>query len=403
MSWPLVPLSEVLSDAPVFVDGDWVESKDQDPDGDVRLVQLADVGDGCFIDKSSRFLTSDKARKLRCTYLEAGDVLVARMPDPLGRACIFPGLTHKCVTVVDVCIIRPNSNRVDSRYLMHCINGPSVRNSIHRQATGTTRQRISRGNLKKITIPLPPLDEQRRIAAILDRAEELRSNRRAAIALLDQLPQAIYLEMFGDPATNPKGWETKPLKAVTTKIGSGSTPTGGESAYKTSGIALIRSMNIHDGQFVSRGLAYIDETQAAKLSNVVVASNDVLLNITGASVARVALVPKGVLPARVNQHVSILRCAEELSPRFLESLLINPSTKKSLLRVAGAGATREAITKEQLESFQIPLPPIETQQLFENRVEAIYRTKAAHQSALAELEALFASLQACSFSGSTPS
>ena len=227
--------------------------------------------------------------------------------------------------------------------------------------------------------------------------------RRATIAFLDQLPQAIFIEMFGNPAANSKGWESKPLKAVTTKIGSGSTPTGGESAYKSEGIALIRSMNIHDGQFIPKGLAYIDEVKAAKPRNVVVAPTDVLLNITGANVAWVALVPKGVLPVRVNQHVCILRFAGGLSPRFLESLLINPSTKKSLLRVAGAGATREAITKEQLESFRIPLPPIETQQLFADRVEAIYRTKAAHQSALAELVALFASLQTCSFSGNTPS
>lgn len=83
-----VALADLLSDG-LFVDGDWVESKDQDPDGDVRLIQLADVGDGVFRDRSSRFLTSEKAKELRCTFLEPGDVLVARMPEPLGRACIF--------------------------------------------------------------------------------------------------------------------------------------------------------------------------------------------------------------------------------------------------------------------------------------------------------------------------
>lgn len=100
-------LAQALRSADVFTDGDWVESKDQDPTGDVRLIQLADIGDGEYLGKSARFLTSSKARELRCTFLKPGDVLIARMPDPLGRACIFPGHLKSAVTVVDVCIVRP--------------------------------------------------------------------------------------------------------------------------------------------------------------------------------------------------------------------------------------------------------------------------------------------------------
>src|SRR5258706_213073 len=100
-------LAALLRDG-LFIDGDWVESKDQDPNGEVRLIQLADVGDGVFRTRSARFLTMEKARELRCTFLEPGDILVARMPEPLGRACIFPGIGRPAVTVVDVCIVRPN-------------------------------------------------------------------------------------------------------------------------------------------------------------------------------------------------------------------------------------------------------------------------------------------------------
>ncbi|MFZ2289251.1 MAG: hypothetical protein WAV92_06235, partial [Halopseudomonas yangmingensis] len=90
MSWPVIKFSEAISRSGLFSDGDWVESKDQDPEGDVRLIQLADIGVGEFIDKSNRFMTSKRADELRCSYLKAGDILVARMPDPIGRACIFP-------------------------------------------------------------------------------------------------------------------------------------------------------------------------------------------------------------------------------------------------------------------------------------------------------------------------
>lgn len=121
MSYPPVPLAEAFKTAPVFVDGNWIESKDQDPDGEVRLVQLADIGIGRFLDKSRRYLTADTAQRLGCTFLESGDVLIARMPDPIGRACIFPGVRQPAVTAVDVCIVRTDPLVLDSKYLVNFI------------------------------------------------------------------------------------------------------------------------------------------------------------------------------------------------------------------------------------------------------------------------------------------
>ncbi len=354
---------------------------------------ISDLNGSKFLYDTPRKITEVGLRSCSAEILPPNSVLFSSRA-PIGLVAInqVPTATNQGFKS-----FVPEPAKLDAGYLYHWLR--TNRSQLERMGVGATFAEVSKAIVSRIEIPLPPLDEQRRIAAILDRAEELRAKRRAAIALLDQLPQAIFLETFGDPSTNPRGWPTKPLKDITTKIGSGSTPTGGESAYKSSGIALIRSMNIHDGLFLPKGLAYIDETQAAKLSNVTVAPDDVLLNITGASVARVAMIPSQVLPARVNQHVSILRCGQGLSPRFLESLLINPSTKKKLLRVAGAGATREAITKEQLEAFLIPVPPLDLQAQFAERIEAKQRAKAAHQSALAKLDDLLCSLQAQIFGG----
>ena len=167
--WALTPLDSVIPHDGVFADGDWVESKDQDPNGDVRLIQLADVGEGEFHNRSARFLTSEKATELRCTYLRQGDVLIARMPDPLGRACVFPlDGDQRFVTVVDVCIVRTDKEQVDRTYLCHALNFLGVRKQIDDLQTGTTRKRISRRNLATVRIPLPPLNEQRRIAAKID-------------------------------------------------------------------------------------------------------------------------------------------------------------------------------------------------------------------------------------------
>src|SRR5260370_2116127 len=116
--WISARIGELISHDGVFIDGDWVESKDQDPNGDVRLIQLADVGDGTYRNRSHRFLTSKKALDLGCTFLKRGDILIARMPDPLGRACIFPGDEKRCVTVVDVCVVRVGSNGVTGKWLI---------------------------------------------------------------------------------------------------------------------------------------------------------------------------------------------------------------------------------------------------------------------------------------------
>src|SRR5690242_10296483 len=158
--WRAVTLDGVLGNGGIFVDGDWVESKDQDPDGDVRLIQLADVGDGEYRDRSARFLTSQKANELSCTFLEPGDLLIARMPDPLGRACVFPGDRKRAVTVVDVAVVRPNNPGVNVHWLMYRINAPLFRHAVASMQSGSTRQRVSRKNLSKITFALPPRDAQ---------------------------------------------------------------------------------------------------------------------------------------------------------------------------------------------------------------------------------------------------
>lgn len=168
------------------------------------------------------------------------------------------------------------------------------------------------------------------------------------------------------------------LKEICSKIGSGTTPRGGEKSYKEDGIPLIRSLNIYDLDFEYKNLALIDEFQARELENVIVEPGDILINITGASVGRCTIPPKELLPARVNQHVSIIRVKSEIAdPYFVLYYLVNPNTKNKLLGFASAGATREALTKSMLEDLDIDLPSIYTQKgiahvlkAFDDRIKA---------------------------------
>lgn len=152
------------------------------------------------------------------------------------------------------------------------------------------------------------------------------------------------------------------LGDICEKIGSGATPTGGKEAYHSSGTSLIRSQNVYNDGFRKNGLAFIDEKQAHSLDNVIVQRNDVLLNITGDSVARVCQVPDDVLPARVNQHVAIIRTNPTiLESQYLRYYLAEESFQQNLLALASAGATRNALTKGMIESLEISLPPLPTQ------------------------------------------
>ena len=153
------------------------------------------------------------------------------------------------------------------------------------------------------------------------------------------------------------------LKPYCTKIGSGITPRGGDTVYIDSGVALIRSQNVYNGSFIHQGLAFIDNDTAQKMRGVTLEKNDILLNITGDSVARCCMVPEEFLPARVNQHVSILRTnKKKLDSRFLMYYLVSPLMQSRMLSLAGSGGTRKALTKEMIEGFEIPLIELPNQQ-----------------------------------------
>lgn len=162
------------------------------------------------------------------------------------------------------------------------------------------------------------------------------------------------------------------MKDICLKIGSGTTPRGGKEAYTDSGISLIRSQNVLDFSFSYDGLAHINQQQADKLNNVTVTTGDVLLNITGDSVARACMVDNDALPARVNQHVAIIRANEKLVVSSYILYFLQMS-KPYLLQLAAGGATRNALTKGMIEELEIEVPPIEQQRKIVSLIDNIQR------------------------------
>jgi len=217
--WTQGTLLDIVKNNGLLSDGDWVETKDQDPNGDVRLIQLADIKDGYFLNKSSRYLNSRKAVTLNCTYLQAGDILIARMPDPLGRACIYPGNVPSAVTVVDVCIVRVDSRQHNSKWLMYFINSPQFRNEIHGLQSGTTRKRISKKNLSRIPLPIPHLKEQNLIVQEIEtqftRLDVAVRSLNSIKKKLDVYRNSLFKAAFGGKLSEP--WRNQNQDRLKTK------------------------------------------------------------------------------------------------------------------------------------------------------------------------------------------
>ncbi|MDH2208507.1 MULTISPECIES: restriction endonuclease subunit S [unclassified Empedobacter] len=255
--------------------------------------------------------------------------------------------------------------------------------------------------LCEVELPIPSIEKQSEIVAQYEAvANKIKVNEQIC-EKLEATAQALYKQWFvdfefpfdfaqgkpneeGQPYKSsggamvfneeleneiPEGWEVKSLSNICDKIASGSTPSGGKENYKKEGISLIRSMNVHDLEFIYDDLAYIDEDQSKKLSNVVVKPKDLLFNITGVSVARCTIVPDKVLPARVNQHVMIIRPKVDYQiNHYLLLNLTSTDSKNELLGISQSGSTREAITKTDIENFKIIVPQSELLNLYNLQV-----------------------------------
>jgi type I restriction enzyme S subunit len=178
-----------------FVDGDWIESKDQSDSG-IRLLQLADIGVREFINKSDRYISEETFERLRCFEVLPHDILVARMPDPIGRACIIENIGQKMITAVDCCIVRVEASHSYNRYLLHLLNTREFLHKANLLASGTTRQRIARKSLEEILVPKPSLQTQINIANKLDTLYDMIRLNKEKIKRSQSLQKSLINQIF---------------------------------------------------------------------------------------------------------------------------------------------------------------------------------------------------------------
>lgn len=263
---------------------------------------------------------------------------------------------------------------------------------------GATIPHLQRQTLESINVPIPPLTQQEKIVKVLDISSALIEKQKELIEKYALFLKSKFIEMFGDPISNPMGWNVEKLEKFTTLVSSGSTPKGGQSSYLDEGeIRFIRSQNVRMNKMDYDGIYYIAEEVYDKMKRTQVQYNDVLLNITGASIGRTAIY-KDTSRANVNQHVCIIRLNEQLNNIYLNYFISADSFQNRIL-ANQSGATREALNFTQIKQFNISYPPMEQQSKFAQIVEKTEQIKQQEVQKLEHLRVLHNSLMNKAFKG----
>ena len=343
------------------------------------------------------FIDSNTHTALKRSQIQGGDVLVT-IAGTIGRTGVVPHDAPEMNCNQAVAIVRP-TQEIERNYLRHWLESQDARSQMLGSTVTGTISNLSLSQLGELRVPVTPLEEQRRIAAILDQAETLRTQRRTALALLDRLTQSLFLEMFGDPAINQKGWEVKTIEELCEVKGGKRLPKGAEYSPTPTPYRYIRVTNLSYGQVDQNQLLYLTPEVQKSIERYVVNTGDVIISIAG-SIGLIAPVPASLDGANLTENAAKLvqRRAGDYLPDFLAFMLGTKAIQDQIQSHVGQ-VTIGKLALFRIEKLNVPLPPLPLQQTFATRIASIDALKATHRRALAALDALFASLQQRAFAG----
>ena len=377
----------------VFADGDWIERKDQSNEG-IRLVQTGNIGFGFFKDKKdkSRFISEETFNRLNCTEIVAGDLLVSRLPDPVGKSCIIPEINSRMITGVDCTIIRPKDN-LSSEFLGYYQMSNQYLRDVQASVSGATRQRISRKKLGLIQIPLPPLPEQKQLVATLDKAfaaiDTAKANAEQNLKNTKELFDSYLQNVFENKGDD---WEEKALGEVCSLYqGLAINAKTKHALVEKSNLPLLRIKDLKNNTEVK----FIDPKNYPE--KALVAEKDIIYTRTG-SLGLVFRGRKGVLH---NNSFKVIP-NDSLSNDFLFIWLQNPIFKSKIMSLAQKAAQPD-ITHKIFKIQTINIPSLEEQEQIVNKIEAISsetkKLEAIYTQKIADLEEMKKSILQKAFSG----
>ncbi len=363
----------------------------------LRAGNITDTGlvyDDLVFVPQERVSSKQKIRK--------GDVIIAASSgslDVVGKAA--PAISDFDGSFGAFCkVLRPNS-KVNPDFFAHFFKTRNYRRRVSSLAAGANINNLRNEHLDDMQIPLPPFAEQRRIAEVLDKAEALRAKRRAALAQLESLTQSLFLDLFGDPVANSKGWLDSKMLGDVADIVSGITKGRKVNVEALREVPYLAVVNVQDKSLNLESLKMIEAT-AREIDRYKLIKNDLLLTEGGDpdKLGRGTLWNNELQECIHQNHIFRVRLtAPDINPLFLNWLVGSQRGKKYFLRSAKQTTGIASINMTQLRGFPLLIPPIDLQREFARRLAAVEKLKTAQCAALAELDALFASLQHRAFRG----
>lgn len=370
----------------LFTDGDWIESKDQSDSG-IRLIQTGNIGNGEFLYKNdkAKYISEDTFKRLNCTEVFPDDILISRLPEPVGRGCIIPDIGERMITAVDCTICRVNAKLIDRKYFCYFLESNTYKTQLEQHVTGTTRKRISRKNLSSVEIDIPEQAKQKEIVYKLDRVKKIIQNYNRELDLLDEAVRARFVEMFGDPVINDKEWEIRrfsdlgELKRGKSKHRPRNDPILLGGKYPLIQTGDVTNSNTYIKSYMStyseKGLKQSKMWRAGTLCITIAA------NIAESAILTFdACFPDSVVGFTPNGKVISLFVHYWLS--FLQPILEEnaPAVAQKNLNVA------------TLEKVGVIVPPLELQNQFASFVEEVDKSRSRIQKSLEASQELFDSL-----------
>jgi type I restriction enzyme, S subunit len=358
--------------------------------GDIYWATPKDLSNlkSSYIDETPRTITKKGLSSCCAEVLPVNSVLFSSRA-PIGHVAInrVPMATNQGFKS-----FIPDRERLDATFLYYWLS--NNRDYLNTLGNGATFKELSKAIISRVEIPLPPIDQQKRIAAILDKAEELRSLRRQSIEQLDILGRSIFIEMFGDPAINRRGWRKGCLGDVASFIGGG-TPKRDCSEYFQGSICWATSKDMKS-EFLEDTQEHITSQAVKESSTNLVPIGTVLIVIKSKILMHSLPIAITKVPICFNQDIKGITISQDCGSIFVVTAL--RYGKKWLLDRA-RGANTEGLTLDHLKGFPLILPPLPLQQEFAQRIEAIEHLKSQHRESLAQLDKLFSSLQHRAFRG----
>jgi type I restriction enzyme, S subunit len=377
------------------LNGHAFKSKEYVDDG-IRIVRITNVQKGRIQDDAPKFVAIHRSDEFARFMLDEGDILIS-LTGNVGRVGVIEASMLPAALNQRVGALKLASENVAPDYLFHVLNSNDFEQAAIKNSKGIAQLNLSAKWIEAYRIPLPPLAEQKRIAGILDAADALRAKRRESLAQLDTLLQSTFLEMFGDPVTNPMGWEVRDLGHIAKFInGDRGKNYPSKTDFVDAGIPFINAGHLRDGKVDFDDMNYITQGSYDRLGSGKAVPGDILYCLRG-SLGKAAISRrKGC--AAIASSLVIIRPCDELCVEYLFEYLVSPFGREEI-RKFDNGSSQPNLSATSVKKYRVLIPPIVLQHRFAAIVESVEQQKASQRAHLEELDTLFASLQSRAFNG----